>query len=117
MTEHRDDIALDTLFRTARDNAPEPGADFLARLAADADAHCPDPLTVARPAEVAPPRRTLFERWATALVFATTAAAGVVIGVALPETLEVPGLSISGPTAEVSGFLPGYGIALLDEEG
>jgi len=83
----RDDAALDRLLAAGRNAAPAPGADFLARLEADAETHLPRPAPGAAPRPV-PTLGHRLSGWLTAGGLATAAAAGVWIGFAAPDTLN-----------------------------
>lgn len=105
---------LDGMFDAARRHAPAPSADLMARLAADMEAQMPAP----KPARAAPPRDSLFTRFAglfAASGLTGAAALGVWIGFVMPDTLNaVAGYDTSDTTA-ISAFLPSADLAALSE--
>lgn len=117
---------LDTLFAAARDQAPLPSADLVARVFADAEAESAAALSTA-PGGV--PKRApagATAGWGATLLaalggwpaiggLATAAIAGVVIGVASPETIESwsAGYLSSALGYEMGDFVPAIG-TLLD---
>lgn len=110
------DTALEALFDVAKNKPATPSADFMARLASDADAAMPKP---------APPSLTPTQGpslWANLSgLFAASgltgaAALGVWIGFVMPETLNtfVDGYALDD-TVSLSAFLPGADLAALSE--
>lgn len=109
---------LDALFAQARATPPEPSADFMARI--EAQAHALQPR-----APFAPARRPLgvWARLAAALGGAialgglgtAAMAAGLVIGYVQPEPMVNLAGSIGFGTAETIDLLPGFD-ALLTED-
>ena len=122
MTETPDQRAeeaeLDALFAAARAHPPVPPEALMARVADAAAAEA-----AARPtaAPVALRPRGLrmvvagLGGWPGLAGLATAAAAGIVIGVAVPETLHLLEVG-AGFGYDLSGFQPGYGV-FLGEEG
>lgn len=115
MTETRDEEALSQMFEAARQSAPAPEADFMARLTADAETFMPRPPAPAAPLQQGRLWR-LLEGWGGFAALASTAAMGVWIGIALPETADLPGANLIGIGTDVSALLPGYGADFLGEE-
>lgn len=125
-----DDAALEAFFVAGRAHAPEPGADLMARIMADADAEIDarTPMaTLARPAR----RKSLWATlvsgiggWPAVASMATAAVTGVWLGFASPEQLNsLAGglLPTDGATGEIAyeleDLLPGYsGFETLTEE-
>lgn len=110
----KQDQALEALFSAAKDSAPAPTSDFMARLASDADAALPKPeapTTTPSPSMLAS-LKGLFA--ASGLTGA--AALGVWIGLVMPETLNtfVDGFAVDD-TVSLSAFLPGADLAALSE--
>lgn len=114
-----DDAALNALFADARAARPALEDDFMARLVADADAALPSaPAFAPTPA----PRSTFFQflgGWPTVASMASCAVAGVWIGFAQPETLNmVAGYSSESETYDLASLLPGYGTSgFIEEDG
>ena len=120
------DAALDGFFAAGRAQAPEPGADLMARIMADAEAE------IAARAPAPAPRTGRRGRWA-ALVsgiggwpalasMAAAALAGVWLGFASPDRLNTlsGGLLLPDSTTsyELEDLLPGFtGFETLAEEG
>ncbi|MEL6645494.1 MAG: hypothetical protein AAFQ79_16305 [Pseudomonadota bacterium] len=104
---------LDDFFEAGRAERPAPEPAFLARVLADAEAE-----TAAR--AVPAPRQQGRLRailnglggWPTLAGLATATAAGVWIGVALPD---VTGTLVGGSGYDLNDLLPGYGTDLLVE--
>ena len=100
------------MFQAARDTAPQPSDDLLARLLADAAAQA---APVAAPTAV--PRRGVLAAllaaiggWPAAAGLATAAVAGLMIGYVAPDALG----DLSGGYLETSGYrledlMPSYG--------
>lgn len=111
MTERKDegeDAFLETYFEAGRSAAPEPPTDLMVRIAAAAEL---------APASV--PRRrgrlsiaAVLGGWPGIAGLATATAAGVFLGVAAPQMLDlvVPG----GSGVDLGAFQPGYGVFLGD---
>lgn len=120
MTDTRkksDDMALDSLFEAARDAVPEPTQDFMARLAADADAEAPN-FEWAAPTVAAPSFFTRASRWITATGLGGSAALGVWIGVASTDLLnELIYVDAAADDLTLSDFLPAADLASLAEIG
>ena len=124
-----DDAALDAFFVAGRANAPEPGAELMARIMADADAEID-----ARAAASAPAGRRRQGRWAALLggiggwpalaSMATAAVAGIWMGFASPDQINtlaggllLPDTAVSETSYELEDLLPGYsGFESLAEE-
>ena len=113
MDDQKDDAALEALFEGGRAEAATPTPDFMARLAADADAACPG--------QVAAPVRRPAARldWLTGLFTASglsgAAVLGVWIGFAMPETLDTFSLTTDDSVA-LSTFLPGADLGAAFDE-
>ncbi|MCB1358498.1 MAG: dihydroorotate dehydrogenase [Maritimibacter sp.] len=130
-----DDAGLEAFFAAGRTHAPEPGADLMARILADAGAEID-----ARDATLAAARRrrrpglwaglvAAIGGWPALASMATAAVAGVWLGFASPAMLSsvtgglLPttgtGSETGSETAyELEDLLPGYdGFAQLAEEG
>lgn len=110
----RQDQALDALFNAAKDDAPTPTPDFLARLASDADAALPK---LEMPAPSSAPSILANLKGLFAVSGLTSAAAlGVWIGLVMPETLTMltDGYA-TDETVSLSAFLPGADLAALSE--
>ena len=124
------DEALEAFFAAGRAEAPEPGADLMARIVADAEAQ----IAARAPFPAPVPRRARGGLW-TALIsgiggwpavagMATAAVAGVWLGFAAPGSIDTltGGLllpqSAAGTTSyELEDLLPGYsGFESLAEE-
>lgn len=113
------DDTLDDLLRAARDTAPAPSPDFMARVLGDALAQQPAP----RGVPVSPPVRLgLWTRIAAALGGAAAVAgigsaalAGLVIGYVQPESM----VSLAGTMGITAGesleLLPGFDTLLTEE--
>lgn len=115
-----DDTALEAFFEAGRAHAPDPGADLLARIVADAEAEID---ARSAPAPVPAPHRGVWAALAAALggwpalaSMATAAVTGVWIGFAAPDQVNavagglLPAGSIAGETFnELEDLLPGYG--------
>lgn len=108
---HKDDKGLEAFFAAARAAAPEPGSDFLARIAAQGEAVQAERLSAA----MAPPRgrRARMGIWATLAAavggwsafggMATAALAGLWIGFAGSDTLaQAVGLASAGTVASAA---------------
>ncbi|MDJ0629526.1 MAG: hypothetical protein QNJ44_14810 [Rhodobacter sp.] len=107
-----DDAELDGLFAAARGTAPQPSAELVARVLADAEAER------AAIASAVPPRRrgrvasalAAIGGWPAAAGLATAAVTGLMIGFVTPDALE----DLSGAYFTASGYqledlLPSYG--------
>lgn len=111
---------LDDLFAVMRAERPEPSADLIARVLADAAAFQPQPATLARP----PVRRGLFA--AVAALFGggpvlagmgSAAVAGLLLGFVQPAPVSALTAMVEGTTAATSALDVSTGIdALLSEE-
>lgn len=85
MSDKDRDTELEAFFGAARDTAPVPGDDLVARVLADAAAVQPRQQRIARPA-----RQSWFRAlggWPSLAGLATATIAGVTIGVADPATV------------------------------
>ena len=111
------DTELDALFGAARDATPEPGADLLARIAADAEAEMP--VTAA----VAAPRLGLLARaaaavggWPAAAGLAAAAVTGLVIGLGSAGTLSdlSAGYLVADAGYQLEDLMPSVGGLLGD---
>ena len=107
----KDDMALETLFESARQEATSPSPDFLARLEADA--------VDAIAARAAPPAETPSSapgigRWLAGLFpvsgLAAATLAGVWIGFQVPSSEFGATLLGDGADFDVSAFLPAVGL-------
>ena len=123
------DEGLEALFRAARAETPEPSADLMARIMADADAEI-----AARTRPVDGARRARPGLWAALIgaiggwpalaSMATAAAAGVWLGFASPDQINtlaggvlLPETATGDTSYELEDILPGYtGFGSLDEE-
>lgn len=119
-----DDAALDAFFEAGRAHAPEPGADLMARIMADAEAEIdaravsatgPAPTRAARPGFLAALAAAI-GGWPAVASMATAAVAGVWIGFAAPDQVNsvagglLPASGVSTETVnELEDLLPGYG--------
>jgi hypothetical protein len=105
-TERDRDMALEAFFDAGRKAAPQPSAELLARITADADA------TLAATVPARPARRrgiaAWLGGWPVLAGLATAAAAGVWIGYSTP-TLGTVDFGTSVDTYDLGGLLPGYG--------
>ena len=113
-----DDAGLEAFFAAARDVAPAPSSELMARIVADAEAT----LVARAPAPLAVPRRRGRLRavlaglggWPTLASMVTATLAGVWFGFASPDSLNTlsGGLLLPGSAAEASydleDMLPGY---------
>ncbi len=111
------DTELDALFGAARDTAPEPGADLLARIAADAAAEMP------ASAPVAAPRPGVLARavaavggWPAAAGLAAAAVTGLAIGLGAAGTLSDlgEGYLVADAGYQLEDLLPSVGGLLGD---
>lgn len=115
-----DDKMLEAFFEAARDDAPVPSQDLMARILADAQAELPVPAPIVRQA-AAPRRRGLLASllaavggWPSVATMATATVAGIWIGFAQPDALNAlaGGTLLPGTTAttyEVDELVPSYG--------
>lgn len=120
MRELDDDKMLEAFFEAARDDAPVPSQDLMARILADAQAELPAPAPILRQA-VEPRRRSLLASllaavggWPSVATMATATVAGIWIGFAQPDALNAlaGGTLLPGTTAttyEVDELVPSYG--------
>ena len=104
----KDDPALETLFQSARDEAPGLNPDFLARLVSDADASIEN---LAVPPVSAVSEQGFWSRIANVFVpvsgLAAATLAGVWIGFQVPSSEFTDGLAFTDSTEfDVSAFLP-----------
>ena len=110
-TDKPQDDMLEALFGAARARAPEPTEAFMARLAADADREVAGNARKPAAADAAAPGLGLARLLGALLPvsgLAATAAAGVWIGVMLPDSdLAEDWYSGSGEGLELTSFLPG----------
>ena len=120
MTDKRplDDFELDGLFAAARDTAPVPTGDLMARVMADAEAQV---AAQATPAPVARPGLwagllAAIGGWPAAAGLATAAVTGVMVGFYTPDTLDdLTGGYIGAALGYgVEDFMPSYD-GLLEE--
>lgn len=107
-----EDAALDSLFDAARSDRPEPGADFLARLNADAVAAMPRPVPGKTPRDV-----SIFSRLKT--LFAASglsgaAALGIWIGFVMPD-LVAPFSMVAEDTTGITAFMSDTEFTVLSE--
>ena len=120
MTDTRktsDDMALEWMFEAAREAAPEPTEDFMARLAADADAETPN-FEWAAPTVAAPSFIKRASRWLTAAGLGGSVALGVWIGVASTDLLnDLIYFDAGADDLMISDFLPAADLASLAEIG
>ena len=114
VNDPKQDQALEALFSAAKDAAPAPTPDFMARLAMDADAALPEPEIPAR--APAPSLLASLNGLFAASGLTGAAALGVWIGFVMPETLNtlVDGFALDD-TVSLSAFLPGADLAALSE--
>ena len=125
-----DDAALEAFFVAGRAHAPDPGADLMARIMADADAEI-DARTAVRTPAAARKRKGLWASlvsgiggWPAVASMATAAVTGVWLGFATPAQMNaLTGglLPVNGTTGDVAyeleDLLPGYnGFETLTEE-
>ena len=109
-----DDLALESVFRAAREDRPIPDPGFMARLAADAEAMTPR-TTPARPSR----SRRAFNPFAG--IFAASsltgaAALGLWIGFVMPESATfLTAFPATDEGFSLSEFLPATDLALLAE--
>ena len=126
--ERLSDAALEAFFVAGRAQAPEPGADLMTRIIADADA-----VTAAR-APAPRPRQPQRKGWAALISgiggwpalagMATAAVAGIWLGFASPDQLNtlaggllLPDDAAGATSYELEDLLPGYsGFESLAEE-
>lgn len=109
----RDDAALDALFGAARRQTPEPGPDFLARLAADAERSIPERPT--KPSSTVSGNRFFTHIAGLFAVSGLTGAAalGVWIGFVMPDVLN--SITGSGDGYYLSEFLPSTDLSALGD--
>lgn len=112
MTDDKDDMALDALFKSAKDATPTPSSAFLARLEADAIASVPKPVPTETPRPV---KVHWLNRLFTASGLSGAAIAGVWIGFAMPETLDTFTLT-SDDSIALSTFLPSADLGAVFDE-
>ena len=113
-SDPKQDQALESLFTAAKDITETPSADFMARLASEAETAMPKPpLSDVMPA---PLLFTRFKGLFAASGLTGAAALGVWIGFVMPETLNtlMDGFSVD-ETVSLSAFLPGADLAALSE--
>lgn len=109
------DAALERLFSAGKASPPEPSADFMARLVAEAEAAAGRAVadrSAVKPAGGSPLRRIrdlIFP--ATGLVAAT--AAGIWIGFTAPENAITEALLSDDDSVALTAFLPGTDMELL----
>ena len=108
-----DDKALETLFESARNDAPDLAPDFLARLVTDADQAIDVQTENVAPS---PAPISLWARISATLVpvsgLAAATLAGVWIGFQVPSTDFTDGLSFTDSSDfDVSVFLPAVGLS------
>jgi len=103
------DFELDDLFETARNTAPVPSADLVARMMADADAELS--ANARAKSSSVPVKRGLFAGiltgiggWPAVAGLATATVAGVMIGAATPDTLDALDNLSGGYLASVTGY-------------
>ena len=113
MTDERDDIAVERLFAASRASTPAPKAEFMARLMSDVESHVPVREHAPEPKSAFGDFWRRFEVWGGFAALASTAATGVWIGVALPETMDLPGADLFGISSDVSSLIPSYGSDVL----
>lgn len=107
--DQREDAALDALFAAGRSQGPKASVDFLARLAADADAALPRPTkTPPAPKPFLGGLRSFF----AASGLSGAAALGVWIGFMAPEAVSAF-TATADETVELYTFLPGADLAVL----
>ena len=106
------DLELDGLFSAARDAAPVPSEDLMARILADAEAR------IAAVETPDAPRRGVFAGvlgliggWPAAAGLVTATMAGLAIGLVTPETLDdlTGGYLASATAYELEDLMPSYG--------
>ncbi|MDJ0824645.1 MAG: dihydroorotate dehydrogenase [Rhodobacter sp.] len=105
------DTELDGLFQAARDTAPMPSADLIARVIADAEAELEPGVEPAapRPGILAAVLATI-GGWPAAAGLATAAVAGLMIGIATPDTLQdLSGGYFAAAGYQLEDLLPSYG--------
>ena len=110
---------LEPFFEAARTERAEPNDAFLARLAADAAAVTAERgAPVVRSAPASPLRRMLeaIGGWPSVAGLATATAAGIWIGVAVPDlTTNFVPLSSETTAFELVDLVPGYGDFIAEE--
>lgn len=124
MTDRRDltETELDALFDAARDTAPAPSTDLMARIMADADA-VTEAEAQARAADRPASRNGGLRRllaaiggWPSVAGLAAAGVFGVAIGLTAPAAIDTAsGGLIAAPAYDVADFGRGYG--MLAEEG
>ena len=113
MTNPNDDM-LDDLFATARQAAPAPSADLMARVLADAAAVQPQPATTTAAVPGLWSRMLdAIGGWPAVSGLAAATVAGIWVGVAPPSAVEDMTASLIGDEVSVSLFSPD----LLFDEG
>ncbi len=136
MTTDRKGDPLEPLFEAARAEAPQPSAELMARILADAQAHLPTPtpapVAAMRPVRAVQPVRrgwlagllAALGGWPSVAGMATATVAGLWLGFAQPEALTTlsGGALLPGATAEtyeLEELIPTYGRldGLLSEDG
>lgn len=108
----RDDQVLDALFAEARERPAAPSPDFMARLAAEAEANLP---RAAPRAVQKPGRMTWLKGLFTASGLSGAALAGVWFGFAMPEALDTLDFS-ADTTVALSTFLPSADLGAVFDE-
>ncbi len=107
-----DDTALEALFTDARKTSAVPSADFMARLAADAEDHLPGPVA----SVTTPPHRTNWlAGFFTASGLSGAAIAGVWLGFAMPDAIDTLDFS-ADTTVALSTFLPSADLGVIFDE-
>lgn len=115
MTERRNDTGLDAFLAAARDEAPLPSGDFLARVEADALAEQARRVGM-RPARPGPfaQLRAVLGGWPGLAGLAATCAAGVWIGVNPPADLSDLWNAAAGLGTLGVDPLSGYDLAMME---
>lgn len=113
----RTDAALDALFEAARQDAPTPRPDFMARLHADADAALPSPAPAPRSTPTTPGLLSRLGGYFAVSGLTGAAALGVWIGFVMPDLIDSAFTATAGndEPLSLSAFLPGADLTLLTE--
>lgn len=107
--DNQDEAALEALFSAGRAESPVPSDDFMARLAADAEAAMPSPASQARASR---PFLGGLSAWFAASGLSGAAVLGVWIGFVMPEAVSTFSVQAE-ETVGLYTFLPGADLSAL----
>ena len=103
MVDREEDEALEALFEASRAQTPAPSDDFLARLAAEADASVP---VSERPVPTASPLFRNLKTWFAASGLTSAAVLGLWVGFVMPDMINTLSLTTEDSVGLYT-FLPG----------